>query len=116
MKVLVGFCVGAVAAVTINWFVSSSQEIKKQYDFVGEQLVVRLNVHNDVVEYMNIWKKANKVEKIKKGDTVEGFATLYPEEKVCEIHVMNESMERSLNYIENLLGHEYLHCIYGLYH
>ena len=90
-----------VVALFIGLLIKNAPTITKEYNFENQELRITTILYQDREDL----KEAHP-------DNIysSGFATLYPEDKECEIHALEGTD------IEKTLGHELMHCLYGRWH
>ena len=88
-----------------------SRMIVHEYNFEGMPLTVVVNF----TDYRTIQEEFSKIHGSDGVGSVSAFATLYPKDEYCIIWTQPIRHQKDSQRIE-LLGHEFLHCIYGRWH
>lgn len=79
-------------------------DIQKEFDFESQPITITTYLYRTEQELRVHYPFPDRPGKLK------GFATLYPVDMECEIHVLVD------HELETTLGHELLHCLYGRWH
>lgn len=84
---------------------------------VATTIAVVIVIHKDYSDLVRAWDRENPSEKIEPGYQLEGFANFARRTDGtgdCEVHITQPDWVD--DDVTLTLGHEMLHCMYGLYH
>lgn len=116
VKSILGFLFGCLFVLFIHGCQESfAPAIEKQVDFEQQELILSVQFYDHIKDLNNVFDDSD--------NTVEGFANVSWEvdqngqaiNPICNIHSLEVRGVSDYQRMETL-GHELLHCIYGLYH
>jgi len=88
-----------------------------EFDLTGQPITVTTQVHETrqmLRLAYNDWVGPDN--EVQDGDELLGWATWDLEEGTCTIHIDRQLISGPIRKFEEIIGHEYLHCLYGRYH